>query len=150
MAVASAGFAGEGRLRALNSYEIRVYQVWLEGEESSNPQASVVAKFYRPARWTDAQILEEHAFTLELVEREIPVVAPLAANGRTLHASGGFRFAVYPRRGGRTPELEDRKTLESLRSFFRRTHALGSSRPFADRPGVAIGSFGREPRDWLL
>src|SRR5258708_5147373 len=149
-ALASAGFAGDGRLLALNSYENRVYQVWLEGEERPNPQASVVAKFYRPARWTDAQILEEHAFTLELVEREIPVVAPLAANGRTLHASGGFRFAVYPRRGGRTPELEDRKTLEWLGRFVGRIHAVGATRPFADRPVVDIGSLGREPRDWLL
>ncbi|HZF18123.1 MAG TPA: phosphotransferase, partial [Burkholderiales bacterium] len=112
-ALASVGFAGDGRLLALNSYENRVYQVWLEGEETRNSPASVVTKFHRPARWTDAQILEEHAFTLELAEREIPVVAPLALeSGRTLHAFGGFRFAVYPRRGGRTPELEDRKTLE--------------------------------------
>src|SRR6266581_6611727 len=101
-ALASAGFAGDGRLLALNSYENRVYQVWLEGEETANSPASVVAKFYRPARWTDAQILEEHAFTLELAGREIPVVAPLADNGKTLHAFGGFRFAVYPRRAWRT------------------------------------------------
>ena len=88
-ALASAGFAGDGRLLALNSYENRVYQVWLEAEETPNSSASVVAKFYRPARWTDAQILEEHAFTLELVEREIPVVAPLEENGETLHRFGG-------------------------------------------------------------
>src|SRR6266851_2006641 len=85
-----------------------------------NSPASVVAKFYRPARWTDAQILEEHAFTLELVEREIPVVAPLAANGETLDRFGAFRFAVFPRRGGRTPELEDRKTLEWMGRFIGR------------------------------
>jgi Ser/Thr protein kinase RdoA (MazF antagonist) len=149
-ALASAGFAGDGRLLALNSYENRVYQVWLEGEETPNPPASVVAKFYRPARWTDAQILEEHAFTLELVEREIPVVAPFAANGKTLHGFGGFRFAVFPRRGGRTPELEDRKTLEWIGRFVGRIHAVGATRPFADRPVVDIETFGREPRDWLL
>ena len=80
-ALATAGFAGDGRLLGLNSYENRVYQVWLEAEEKPDSPASVVAKFYRPARWTDAQILEEHAFTLELLEREIPVVAPLAAKG---------------------------------------------------------------------
>jgi len=149
-ALASAGFAGDGRLLALNSYENRVYQVWLETEETPNSPASVVAKFYRPARWTDAQILEEHAFTLELVEREIPVVAPLEANGETLHRFGGFRFAVFPRRGGRTPELEDRKTLEWIGRFIGRTHAAGATRAFADRPTLDIGSFGREPRDWLL
>ncbi|TMH82660.1 MAG: stress response kinase A, partial [Betaproteobacteria bacterium] len=104
-ALASVDIAGDGRLLGLNSYENRVYQVWVEAESTPDSSASVVTKFYRPARWTDAQILEEHAFTLELAEREIPVVAPLAVNGRTLHASGGFRFAVYPRRGGRTPEL---------------------------------------------
>src|SRR5260221_7550169 len=149
-ALASVGIVGDGRLLGLNSYENRVYQAWVEAESTPDSPASVVTKFYRPARWTDAQILEEHAFTLELVEREIPVVAPLAADGRTLHASGGFRFAVYPRRGGRTPELEDRKTLEWLGRFVGRIHAVGATRPFADRPVVDIESFGREPRDWLL
>ncbi|TMH76234.1 MAG: serine/threonine protein kinase [Betaproteobacteria bacterium] len=149
-ALASAGFAGDGRLLGLNSYENRVYQVWLEAEKTPNSPDSVVAKFYRPARWTDAQILEEHAFTLELVEREIPVVAPLEAKGETLHRFCGFRFAVFPRRGGRTPELEDRKTLEWIGRFIGRTHAAGATRAFADRPTLGIESFGREPRDWLL
>ena len=148
-ALASAGFVGDGRLLALNSYENRVYQVWLE-TEGTPTSASVVAKFYRPARWTDAQILEEHAFTLELVEREIPVVAPLAVNGKTLHEFGGFRFAVYPRRGGRTPELEDRDTLEWMGRFIGRIHAVGATRSFAGRPVLCVESFGREPRDWLL
>src|SRR6266571_5438769 len=148
-ALASAGLCGDGRLLALNSYENRVYQVWLEA--AAEPQAaSVVTKFYRPARWTDAQILEEHAFTGELAEREIPVVAPLAIEGRTLHEFGGFRFAVYPRRGGRTPELEDRDTLEWMGRFIGRIHALGATRTFAERPALDIESFGREPRDWLL
>jgi Ser/Thr protein kinase RdoA (MazF antagonist) len=149
-ALASAGFAGDGRLLALNSYENRVYQVWLEAEEASTSPPSVVAKFYRPARWTDAQILEEHEFTLELAEREIPVIGPLAVNGRTLHEFGGFRFAVFPRRGGRTPELEDRKTLEWIGRFVARIHAVGATRPFAVRPAIDIDSFGREARDWLL
>jgi Ser/Thr protein kinase RdoA (MazF antagonist) len=148
-ALASVGLRGDGRLLALNSYENRVYQVWLEAE--AEPQtASVVTKFYRPARWTDAQILEEHAFTGKLAEREIPVVAPLALEGGTLHEFGGFRFAVYPRRGGRTPELEDRDTLEWMGRFIGRIHALGATRPFAERPTLDIESFGREPRDWLL
>src|SRR5262249_478258 len=101
-ALASAGFAGDGRLLALNSYENRVCQVWRE-DGGSGP-SSVVAKFYRPGRWTDAQILEEHAFASELAEREIPVVAPLPSASGTLSELHGFRFAVYPRRGGRTPE----------------------------------------------
>src|SRR5512144_2308791 len=106
-ALASAGFDGDGRLLALNSFENRVYQVW---RDDAPP---VVAKFYRPGRWSDAQIAEEHAFVAELAAAEIPVVAPLAlAGGSTLSTFDGFRFAVYTRRGGRAPELEDRATLE--------------------------------------
>jgi Ser/Thr protein kinase RdoA (MazF antagonist) len=111
---------------------------------------SVVAKFYRPARWSDAQILEEHAFVAELAEREIPAVPPLALGGRTLLSHAGFRFAVYPRRGGRTPELERRDTLEWIGRFLGRIHAVGATRPFAERPALDAETFGREPRDWLL
>src|SRR6266404_204756 len=93
------GLRCDGRLLALNSYENRVYQV---GQEEG---PAVVAKFYRPGRWSDAQILEEHAFAIELADAEIPVVAPLAFGGRTLLDSEGFRFAVFPRKGGRAPEL---------------------------------------------
>jgi Ser/Thr protein kinase RdoA (MazF antagonist) len=145
-ALASAGFAGDGRLLALNSYENRVYQVWLEDAS----RGSVVAKFYRPGRWSEAQILEEHAFAAELTDREIPVVAPLVARGRTLHRHAEFLFAVYPRRGGRTPELEDPKTLEWMGRFIGRIHAIGATRPFAERPALDFDTFGREPRDWLL
>ena len=147
-ALASVGLQGDGRLLALNSYENRVYQVWLE-DAGSGP-SSVVAKFYRPGRWSDAQILEEHAFTSELAEREIPVVAPLASVGGTLSEFGAFRFAVYPRRSGRTPELEDPETLEWMGRFIGRIHALGATRPFAERPALDPDTFGREPRDWLL
>jgi len=154
-ALESVGYRGDGRLLALNSYENRVYQVWLENDasvgiaRSSSP--SVVAKFYRPERWTDAQILEEHAFAIELAEREIPVVAPLATKGSgTLNRCRGFRFAVYPRRGGRTPELESQVTLEWMGRFIGRIHAVGALRPFVERPALDITSFGAEPRDWLL
>jgi Ser/Thr protein kinase RdoA (MazF antagonist) len=143
-ALESAGLRGDGRLLALNSYENRVYQVWLEDG------ASVVAKFYRPGRWSDAQILEEHAFVAELAAREIPAVAPLELDGATLRAHAGFRFAVFPRRGGRTPELEDRETLTWLGRFLGRIHAVGAARAFAARPALDAESFGREPRDWLL
>ena len=143
-ALESAGVRGDGRLLALNSYENRVYQVYVE----DGPP--VIAKFYRPARWSDAAILEEHAFALELAEREIPVVAPLVIEGRTLHESGGFRFAVYPRRGGRMPELDDAETLEWLGRFIGRIHAVGAVEPFAERPALDLATFGVEPRDWLL
>jgi Ser/Thr protein kinase RdoA (MazF antagonist) len=143
-ALDAVGFRGDGRFIALNSYENRVYQVYME----DGPP--MVAKFYRPARWTDAQIAEEHAFVAELAEREIPVVAPLAVDGRTLHLHGGFRFAVYPRRGGRAPELGDAATLEWIGRFVGRIHAVGAVRPFRERPAIDVESFGTEPRDWLL
>jgi Ser/Thr protein kinase RdoA (MazF antagonist) len=143
-ALESAGWRGDGRLLALNSYENRVCQASLEDG------SAVVAKFYRPGRWSDAQILEEHAFAAELADREIPVVAPIARSGGTLHSHGGFRFAVYPRRGGRPPELEDESVLEWIGRFLGRIHAVGASRPFAHRPALDPDTFGREPREWLL
>ena len=97
-AVESLGYLSDARVLALNSYENRVYQVGIEDE------TPLIAKFYRPARWSDAAILEEHCFSLELAEREIPVVAPLERDGETLHTHVGFRFALFPRRGGRAPE----------------------------------------------
>ncbi len=134
----------DGRQMALNSYENRVYQVGIEGD------LPLIAKFYRPQRWSDAQILEEHSFAAELAESEIPVVAPLLLNGATLHHFSGFRFALFPRRGGRTPELENPDTLEWLGRFLGRIHAIGGTRPFTTRPTLDAGSFGRESRDWLL
>ena len=144
-ALDAVGFRGDGRLLALNSYENRVYQVWLEDG------GSVVSKFYRPGRWSDAQIAEEHAFARELAEREIPAVPPIADGaGRTLHQGGGFRFAVFPRRGGRAPELEDASVLEWLGRFLGRIHAVGAAAAFRERPALDPETFGREPRDWLL
>ena len=147
-ALESVGLHGDGRLLALNSYENRVYQIYLE--EGSSPVDSVVAKFYRPGRWSDAQIAEEHTFVRELAERELPVVAATKINGLTLNTFGGFRFAVYPRRGGRAPELEDRETLEWMGRFIGRIHAVGALSSFEERPDLDIESFGDEPRDWLL
>jgi Ser/Thr protein kinase RdoA (MazF antagonist) len=143
-ALESLGFRCDGRLLALNSYENRVYQV---GMEESAP---LVAKFYRPERWTDSAILEEHAFVQELAGREIPVVAALEVQGKTLHHSEGYRFAVFPRRGGRAPELDDRDTLEWLGRFLGRIHAVGALIHFQHRPALDIASFGTEPRAYLL
>ena len=139
-----AGFRCDGRLLALNSFENRVYQVWLEDGER------LVAKFYRPGRWSDEAIGEEHAFAAELAARELPVGAPIAANGRTLHAHAGFRFALFPRHGGRSPELEDEETLRWLGRFIGRIHAVGGLRPFAHRPRLDVQSFGRDPADYVL
>ena len=143
-AVENLGLRCDGHLLALNSYENRVYQI---GQDEGPP---IVAKFYRPERWSNAAILEEHAFTAELAEREIPVVPPMAINGFTLHEHAGFRFSVFPRRGGRAPELDDPQTLEWLGRFMGRIHAVGAIRPFTERPTLDITTFGEEPRDWLL
>jgi Ser/Thr protein kinase RdoA (MazF antagonist) len=144
-ALESVGLRADGRLLALNSYENRVYQV---GMEEGPP---IVAKFYRPGRWSDAQILEEHAFVLELVERELPVVAPLTlGEGGTLRTFEGFRFAAYPRRGGRAPELDNPDTLEWMGRFIGRIHAVGALKPFEHRPALEIETFGEEPRAYLL
>ena len=136
--------SGDGRLLGLNSYENRVYLAYCEDAPP------VVVKFYRPARWSDAQILEEHAFVAELVEREIPAVAPLVLRAATLHRFADLRFAVYPKHGGRTPELDDPDTLEWLGRFIGRIHAVGRLASFAHRPALDIATFGDEPRAFLL
>jgi Ser/Thr protein kinase RdoA (MazF antagonist) len=143
-ALASVGLYGDGRQLALSSYENRVYQLHLEDGPA------VVAKFYRPKRWSEAQILEEHAFSKELMEAEIPVVGPLALNGTTLHHFAGFSFSVSPSRGGRPPELDDGDVLEWIGRFLARIHTVGAARPFEHRPALNLQNFGVESREWLL
>ena len=147
-ALASVGLHGDGRLLALSSYENRVYQVQLEDAHAGN--ASVVAKFYRPGRWSDNQILEEHSFSAELMAAEIPAVGPLVLAGSTLHPHAGFRFSVSPRRGGRRPELDDFEVLEWIGRFLARIHTVGSATAFAQRPALDVQTYAVEPRDWLL
>lgn len=146
-ALACVGLYGDGRLTALSSYENRVYQVHLE--EPTQGHAQVVAKFYRPGRWSDEAIGEEHGFAAELAAAEVPVVAPLALDGRTLHHHAGFAFSVSPRRGGRTPELDDEEVLEWIGRFLARIHAVGATRPFEARPTLDLQTFALEPRQWL-
>lgn len=143
-AVESVGLLPDGRLLPLNSYENRVYQVGIENDEP------VVAKFYRPGRWSDEQILEEHGFSLELAEAEIPLVAPTVIDGQTLHHHDGFRFTLFRRQGGHAPELEDRDTLLWLGRFIGRIHAVGRSRAFAHRPALTPRAFGQDSIDTLL
>jgi len=143
-AVELAGLRSDGRLLPLNSYENRVYQV---GIEEGVP---VIAKFYRPRRWSDDAILEEHAFAAELVAAEVPVVAPLNYAGRTLFEHGGFRFAVFPRQGGRWPELGDDTSREWMGRFLGRIHAVGRRRRFQFRTELSVDALGEEPRAWLL
>jgi len=147
-ALATVGLHGDGRLMALSSYENRVYQVALE--EPAQDCEQVVAKFYRPGRWSEDAVLEEHAFSRELAQAEVPAVAPLLLEGRSLHHHGGFAFSVSPRRGGRAPELDDQQVLEWIGRFLARIHAVGAIRPFAHRPALDLASFGTSAREWLL
>jgi len=161
-ALDSVGLRGDGRLLQLNSYENRVFQVFLEDG------SVVVAKFYRPGRWSDEQILEEHRFSAELAAEEIPVVAPLRLSAIE-HASvvplllgdpptlaciatpeGAYRFAVTPRRAGRAPMLEAPAELEWLGRFIGRMHAVGARTSFNERRSLSVADFGWASRDWLL
>jgi len=143
-AVESTGLLSDGRLLALNSYENRVYQVGIEEE------TPVVTKFYRPGRWSDEQIQEEHDFSLELADAEIPLIAPQVINGETLHSHKGFRFALFRRQGGHAPELDDRDTLLWLGRFIGRIHLIGRSRPFSCRPALTPERFGDDSITTIL
>ena len=144
-AVEQSDIIPDGHLLALNSYENRVYQV---GIEAAQP---VVAKFYRPNRWSRETILEEHRFALELMVQEIPVVAPLLnEQGSSLLEHEGFLYALFPRRGGRWPELEDPETQYRIGRFLGRIHAVGAIRKFDHRPALDIESFGIKPYQYLL
>ena len=143
-AIESIGLLCDGRLLALNSYENRVYQV---GLEEATP---VIAKFYRPARWSDEQILEEHQFSIEIAEAEIPLIPPMVINGATLHFHDGFRFSIFERRGGHAPELDQKETRLWLGRFMGRLHAVGASRPFKYRPALTPERFGRQSIETIL
>jgi Ser/Thr protein kinase RdoA (MazF antagonist) len=144
-AVEATGVHCDGRFLALNSYENRVYQIGVE------EGAPLVVKFYRPERWSDAAIIEEHQFTLALAQQEIPVIPPCVdQSGVSLHKQGPFRFALYPCRGGRSPELDNPDHLEQLGRFIGRIHMLGAAKPFRYRPSVDVESYAVAPRRYLL
>ncbi len=150
-ALGELGLVADGRLTALNSFENRVYLAHLEpGTPLADAHPALVLKFYRPGRWSAAQIEEEHAFAHELMAAEVPVVGPLAIAGRTLHQHEGLWFSVSPRRGGRAPELDDAQTLAWIGRFLARLHLVGERTPFRQRPAVDLASYGDEPRAWLL
>lgn len=143
-AIESLGFSCNGSLTALNSYENRVYQV---GMEDAPP---VIAKFYRPGRWSNAAIIEEHQFALELAALEIPVIAPIETKGATLHEYQDFRFALFPRQGGRAFEVDNMEQLEQLGRFIGRIHAVGSCRAFEHRISINADTYGRQPYQFLM
>jgi len=152
-AVESLGLITSARVFALNSYENRVYQIGLESGEY------LVAKFYRPERWSTAQIMEEHSFAQELADLDIPVVPPMTfpdAAGKpvTLHTFNikgvSFRFALFPRLAGRAPELDNPDNLLVMGRFLGRVHLAGSQQLFAHRVSINIERFAIESREYLL
>ena len=143
-AVESRGYLSDVRILALNSYENRVYQV---GIEDSTP---IIAKFYRPNRWTKEQILEEHQFSIELQQMEMPVVAPLIDDqGESLHEFEGFQFALFPRQGGYAPELDNLDNLLILGRTLGRMHKLGAAKPFEHRPKISMQRYAIDSVDYL-
>ena len=139
----SVGYETSGRMLALNSYENRVYRCELEAG------GAMVAKFYRPDRWSDAAIAEEHQFAFELLEQEIPVVAPLLIDGESLFVHQGYRFSIYPLRGGRWPDLETRDDLNWMGRFIARIHNVGRTASFKHRHQIEINRMGNEPAAYL-
>ena len=145
-AIETLGYRTNGTLTALNSYENRVYQVGIEEDEP------IIAKFYRPDRWSDECIREEHDFTKELLDNEIPCVAPLPFDGQTLFhlTDAEFRFALFPRRAGRPPNIEDRDVLSVMGRAVGRIHSAGAARQFTHRPSLSTKRLGHESRTFLL
>ncbi len=143
-AIEARGFETDGSLLALNSYENRVLQVGVE----DNPP--LIAKFYRPDRWADEAIQEDHSFSLELAAQEIPVVPPLLdSSGDSLFRHQGFRFALYPRQGGRSPNLEDPDNLQWIGRFIGRIHAVGAAQPFRHRENLTPRTLGWSALEYL-
>lgn len=144
-AVESLGYVSDLRVFALNSYENRVYQFGLDDQEP------IVIKFYRPERWSDEEILEEHQFTQQLADTDIPVIPPWQnAAGDSLFRFEGYRFAIYPRRGGHAPALDDMDNLFQLGRLFGRLHLVGASTPYQYRPKLDVVSFGDDSRRDIL
>jgi Ser/Thr protein kinase RdoA (MazF antagonist) len=140
--LADQGLFCDGRILALNSYENRVYQIGIEDGEP------LIAKFYRPDRWSTAQILEEHAFSFELADDEFPIVTPIIHNGNSLfetHIDDQlFRFTLFPRKGGRAPEFDNLDHLLIMGRWLARLHNIGAVKPFTERPTLDIASYGTD------
>ena len=143
-AIESIGFQCNGSLMPLNSYENRVYQIGIEDKEP------LIAKFYRPDRWSSDAIIEEHQFASELFQHEIPIVAPIVTNNETLHTYQGFHFALFPRQGGRALELDNLEQLEWMGRLLGRLHAIGACKSFQYRIKVNAETYGYQPYQFLL
>lgn len=143
-AVESLGYLSDARIFPLNSYENRVYQV---GIDESEP---VIVKFYRPLRWSDEAILEEHRYSQDLADLELPAVPPTRFDGQSLHRFEGYRFALFRRQGGQAPEPDDFDQLLWLGRLLGRMHRAVADTPFQARPTLSIERMISEPADLLL
>ena len=143
-AVESKGYLCDGRILALNSYENRVYQIGIEDEQP------IIAKFYRPDRWSREQILEEHSFSYELEEHELPVVTPLKdENGNSLMQYKGFAISLFERKGGRAPELDYQDNLTILGRLLARMHLIGAREDYLHRPTINIQHYGMDSAEFI-
>jgi Ser/Thr protein kinase RdoA (MazF antagonist) len=140
----SAGFVVDSGLLALNSYENRVYQF------HDDNLVKYVTKFYRPQRWQLQQIKEEHDFSFELAEQELPIVAPLKVDGQSLFEYQGYHFAVFPCRGGRIFEVDNLDQLEWMGRFIARIHAVSSQHDFKYRPSFNSNEMLLQARETIL
>ena len=134
-AVESIGIYAESGLLALNSYENRVYQF-----KADDGQRYVV-KFYRPERWSKAQILEEHSFTFELAAAEVPVVAPIVRDGQSLFEHNGYLFTLFPSVGGRIFEMDNLDQLDVLGRLIGRMHQVAKGNVFSERPVIGCDEY---------
>jgi len=143
-AIESRGFRVDARILELNSYENRVFQIGIENREP------IIAKFYRPDRWSQDQVQEEHDFLLELASNELSVVAPISLGNTTQFKAGKFMVALFERRGGRTPLIESESSLEILGRTLSQIHNVGAAKPFLYRPSIDVDDYGKSSRSWLL
>lgn len=144
-AVESLGILSDARIFPLNSYENRVYQV---GVEDGTP---IIAKFYRPYRWSESSILEEHQFSWELFDHELPVVPPIKnEQNQTLHQYNGFQFSIFKRQGGHAPELDNLDNLFLIGRHLGRMHAIGAQTSFKYRPTITVDEWAVSSREFLL
>lgn len=143
-AVEQYGFLTDARIFPLNSYENRVYQIGIEDD------APIIAKFYRPERWSNEAILEEHLFTEQLSEQELPVVTPKKIDGQSLLEYQGYRFAIYPQQGGQSAEPGDLDQIHQLGRLIARIHAIGKTSSFEHRLTINTQSYGKNAANFIL
>ncbi len=152
-AVERLGYQVTGRVLTLNSMENRVYEIEIINEDSQSPSDNfVIAKFYRPGRWSQDQILEEHQFLFDLQADDISVITPFKIDGKSLFLDEktNLSYCLFPKRGGRIPQEMTDEQLEVTGRMLARLHNTGSTKPAEHRLRIHPESFGRQNLQWLL